>query len=215
MSSEVNLSSHLAIVEYSSPSVSKIKARNLGLICHLFILSVIIFLCHPSYAQTIESPSTVSLINLLNQRFALIEQVAANKRDNIDSVYDANRETQVLENAKCEAELNHLDVQRVLQFTQIMMDVSKQLEYAYIMHWQAKRTTPKVKYSLTQIRGKLLAIDSEIATQLKQLVKHKEKPNFNSQSYKQAIKLPSSLGLYQSMLLSSLNQVVIVSGQEP
>ena len=214
MSSEVNLSCHLATVENSSQSVSKIKARNLGLICHLFIFSLIIFLCHPSYAQTIESPSTVSLINLLNQRFALIEQVAANKRDNIDSVYDANREKQVLENAKYEAELNHLDVQRVLQFAQIMMDVSKQLEYAYIMHWQAKHITPKVKYSLTQIRGKLLAIDSEIATQLKQLVKQKEKFNLNSQSYKQAIKLPSSLGLYQSMLLSSLTEV-IVSGQEP
>ena len=214
MSSEVNSSCHLAIVEYSSQSASKIKVRNLGLVCNLFIISLLIFLYTPSHAQAIESLSTVKLINLLKQRFSLIEQVAANKRENIGSVYDANREKQVLENAKCEAQLNHLDVQSVLQFTQIMMDVSKQLEYAYIMHWQAKRITPKVTYSLTQIRGKLLAIDAEIATQLKQLVKQKEAFNFNSQSYKQAIKLPGSLGLYQSMLLSSLTEV-IVSGQEP
>jgi chorismate mutase len=209
MNSHVNLNCFAFSYKHFLPGASNRKMLDRGWACHLFILVFLTALCHASYAKALESSSTERLINLLNQRFTLIEQVAANKRENIGSIYDANREIQVLENAKCEAELNHLDIQKMLQFTQIMMDVSKQLEYAYIMHWQAKRVTPKVKYSLTQLRGKLLAVDAEISAQVKELTKHKGTLNFNSQFYVQAIKLPSSLRLYQSMLLSSLNQVVI------
>lgn len=138
------------------------------------LILLICLFCSSSYATQSSEQNINRLIALMNQRLGLIQEVAALKFEHRNEIYDPRREQSILEHTKKLAKLHTLNVPKLLVYSQIMMDTSKQLEFYHINQWKKAKQLPQIKIkTLKDIRFKLLALDKEIFSAIHQLSKKK------------------------------------------
>lgn len=122
------------------------------------------------------------LLNSIAKRTSYMQAVAANKYLTIPqgNIYDAPQELKVLQNAQQQAHQLQLESNTLLQFTQIQMDLSKQIQAYWFNYWQKNpQFAPKPgQYpDLVTVRSQIKTIDEQIYPQLAGLIKvHSECP---------------------------------------
>ncbi len=97
---------------------------------------------------------------LIYERERLMKEVAANKYPKKKPIYDGVRELAVLNNIGTIAKKNKLPVREMQLYSQIVMDVSRQIQQYWFDLWKNESTTAKL--SLNQIRQRIDGIDRGI-----------------------------------------------------
>ncbi|WP_395168569.1 chorismate mutase [Piscirickettsia salmonis] len=188
-------------------------------------LSFYIYAKPPSASSiTIQSQLT-QLIQLIQQREAIMKDVAAFKYNHNLSPYDAKRERVILTHIEKQFD-NHKKSAAILINTQILMDISKQIEAYWINFWKTHLTIkPIAQHNLQQIRTIITVTDQKITNLIKQIQtqnhfdklssnKNNKKFNFYQVIYHlidQKFKLKEVDVIYNKMLASSLVQVININ----
>ena len=122
------------------------------------------------------------LFNLIAKRTSYMQTVAANKYLAVPrgNIYDAPQELKVLQNAQTQASNEQLESNVFLPFTQIQMDLSKQIQAYWFSYWrQYPQMAPKSgQYAnLATVRQQIKTIDDQLYPQLAKLItNHPECP---------------------------------------
>ena len=98
---------------------------------------------------------------LIYERERLMKEVAANKYPKRKPIYDGVRELAVLRNIATVARKNQLPVRDMQLYSQIVMDVSRQIQQYWFDLWKKQEVTT-AKLSLNQIRERIDQIDEAI-----------------------------------------------------
>jgi len=98
---------------------------------------------------------------LLHERESLMKQVAANKYPKRKPIYDGVRELEVLSHVAAIAKKKQLPLRDMQLYSQIVMDVSRQIQQYWFNSW-GKQKTIAAKMSLNQIRESIDKIDAAI-----------------------------------------------------
>lgn len=107
------------------------------------------------------------VFELMAKRAMLLKDVAANKYKNKQGVYNPEQELRVLKAAIIQAKKRHLDTTKVMEYSQIQMDMSKQIEAYWVELWQNNPKTFPTKYQrLGVVRRQIKAIDEEIYSKI-------------------------------------------------
>ncbi|OAJ34097.1 chorismate mutase [Piscirickettsia salmonis] len=155
------------------------------------------------------------LIQLIQQREAVMKDVAAFKYNHNLSPYDAKRERVVLTHIEKQLD-NHQKSVAILINRQILMDISKQIEAYWINFWKMHLTIkPIAQHNLQQIRNIITATDQKITNLIKQIqTQIRNNINFSQEIYQtidQEFKLKEINIVYKKMLASSLAQVININ----
>lgn len=115
------------------------------------------------------------LFNLIAKRTSYMQTVAANKylAARQGNIYDAPQELKVLQNAQMQARNQQLESNVFLSFTQIQMDLSKQIQAYWFSYWQQNpQQAPKSgQYAdLATVRQQIKTIDDQLYPQLAKLI---------------------------------------------
>ncbi|MGK7874890.1 MAG: hypothetical protein AB4426_16790 [Xenococcaceae cyanobacterium] len=138
---------------------------------YLSIILMLVFLVTACGANTLANPAeicdsqtttTSQLFCLIYQREQLMKNVAAYKYLQQQSSYVSTQELKVLKKTGVEAKSNGLPVTDVQLYSQILMDISKQIQEYWFAYWREHKQTPVAPSSLTQIRQHIQEIDSNI-----------------------------------------------------
>ncbi len=98
---------------------------------------------------------------LIYERERLMKEVAAIKYPKKKPIYDGVRELAVLNNIGIIARKNELPVREMQLYSQIVMDVSRQIQQYWFDLWKKQEVTT-AKLSLNQIRQRIDQIDEAI-----------------------------------------------------
>lgn len=160
------------------------------------------------------------LFTLMAKRANSMQSVAANKYlvKPQANIYVAPQELKVLQNAQSQAVKLQLESSAFLQFTQIQMDLSKQIEAYWFDYWQNNpKSAPKAGQfpSLKTVREQIRTIDNQLYPQLATLIKnHPEcsQKQLQSMFYQQ---FSSIQGVplnpdFRTLMLNSLTSTVAV-----
>ncbi|MGD1909462.1 MAG: chorismate mutase [Rivularia sp. (in: cyanobacteria)] len=98
---------------------------------------------------------------LLYERESLMKEVAANKYPKRKPIYDGMRELEVLKNVATIAKKKQLPVREMQLYSQIVMDVSRQIQQYWFNLWE-KQEIINAKLSLNQIRERIDQLDEAI-----------------------------------------------------
>ncbi|WP_150467801.1 chorismate mutase [Francisella sp. SYW-9] len=101
-------------------------------------------------------------LNLLVQRAELMKGVGICKSKIKGSIYDANQEIRVLQNAAKLAKQNKLEKNSFLIFIQLQMDLSKQIEDYYLNNATQQQLEQQVSDCLTNYRDKIKKVDAQL-----------------------------------------------------
>ncbi|AXA33182.1 chorismate mutase [Francisella adeliensis] len=143
-------------------------------------------------------------IRLIMQRAKLMEGIGVCKLKLNSSLYDAEQEVKVLQNAESIAKKYNLGLDSLLVFIQLQMDLSKQIENYYVINTSKEEANKQSDKCLLEYRDKIKSIDIKlypsIAKNLSSLVKDKNlRLNLYELSQKNKIKgipgEPDYLGL--------------------
>lgn len=146
----------------------------------IFLLIIFGIALSPSYsgANTINSArvndcdmnNANKVFQLMGKRASYMESVAAYKFFEKGNVYDSVQEISVLNNTQILANTYGLNRQSLLNFTQIQMDLSKQIEQYWIKYWQLNPSRQPDKKSiipLAQLRQQIKVIDNQLYPAIK------------------------------------------------
>ncbi|MED7788042.1 chorismate mutase [Francisella sp. 19X1-34] len=116
-------------------------------------------------------------LNLLVQRAALMQGVGICKSKIKGSIYDANQEIRVLQNAEKLAKQNKLEKSSFLTFIQLQMDLSKQIENYYLNNATQQQLEQQSSDCLTSYRDKIKKVDAQLYPAISKNIKsiHKDK----------------------------------------
>ena len=149
------------------------------------------------------------VLNLMQQRALLLKDVAANKYNAHppQSVYDAKQELKVLNNLASNANKLGLDKNNLLQFAQLQMDFSKQVEEYWLSIWQANNAlapqTGSYK-SLAEVRQQIQKIDGSLYPALALALNAKNKCNLSTLKNQFTTSFKSIAGIPQNPDFSEL-----------
>lgn len=101
-------------------------------------------------------------ISLLVKRAKLMQGVGVCKKKLNSSLYDAEQELRVLQNAKQLAKTNNLDISSFLVFIQLQMDLSKQIENYYWVDATSEQLDNLDPNCLTIYRDKIKKVDEKL-----------------------------------------------------
>ncbi|WP_196214384.1 chorismate mutase [Piscirickettsia salmonis] len=179
--------------------------------------------------MTIQSQQRITqLIQLIQQREAIMKDVAAFKYNHNLSPYDAKRERVVLTHIEKQLD-NHKKSAAILINTQILMDISKQIEAYWINSWKTHLTIkPIAQHNLQQIRNIITVTDQKITNLIKQIQTknrfdklYSNKNNKNNKNFNfyqviyhligQEFKLKEVDIVYKKMLAFSLVKVININ----
>lgn len=123
-----------------------------------------------------------ALTTLMANRAKLMKDVAACKWVNANRhqaiAYDAKQEIFILNSVKQISKIYDLPLQPLLVFTQVQMDISKQIETYWFNLWRLKSSsktqlpTKKSIVPLSSLREKIIAIDTKFFTILSENKSH-------------------------------------------
>ncbi len=114
------------------------------------------------------------VFKLMNYRAILLKDVAANKYKNQQSVFDAAQELKILQQVYTYAEELSIENYSLMQYAQIQMDLSKQIEQYWLNLWQSNPLlAPKDgQYkNLKYIRQQIQILDKQIYPSLARSIK--------------------------------------------
>lgn len=141
----------------------------------IFFCGMFSFLCAPAFAKC-HSNNLSPVVSLMAERASIMKAVAANKWYNTPKhqavAYSAKQEIHVLNQAYNIAKENKLDPLSVMIFSQIQMDISKQIETYWINYWNNPKVSSKNKpskqsiESLSTLRIKIGKIDAKFYPRL-------------------------------------------------
>jgi chorismate mutase len=109
--------------------------------------------------------SLAPLLETINQRLAIADQVALTKWDSGKSIQDSPREVQVIANAQKAALIYKLNPEEIGQFLAAQIEANKLVQYALLSQWNAQGKAPNtprpdlandVRPKLDQIQTTLL-----------------------------------------------------------
>lgn len=123
-----------------------------------------------------ESPASVQLGELINQRLSFMQDVAADKAVNHKPVEDLQQESRVLANSVSRAGELGLDAESVKPFIQAQMDAAKAIQYRYRADWLAQPVTRAGRPSLTEVRETIGKLSESVLQQTATLLKAGETP---------------------------------------
>ena len=138
---------------------------------YLSIIMMLVFLLTACGTNTLANPAefcnsqttaTDQLFCLISQREQLMKNVAAYKYLRQQSAYASTQELKVLKKTGVEAKYNGLPVTDVQIYSQILMDISKQIQSYWFAYWRDHKQTPVAPPSLAQIRQQIQEIDKNI-----------------------------------------------------
>ncbi len=128
-------------------SMTQLSNTNLKKKCHLWVVLLfgVIGSLHMSvsFAQSSEPQVLHQLLNLINERFSLMEQTAAIKLSQNLPTYDPAREQHVLADLRDEANDYGLELSSLQQFVQAQMRINVELQN----HWHRKWSKEKFDVS--------------------------------------------------------------------
>ncbi len=145
---------------------------------YLSIFLMLVFLMTASGANTRANPvpicnsqttATSKLFCLIYEREQLMKNVAAYKYLQQRSSYASTQELKVLLFAGVEAKSHGLPVTDVQLYSQILMDISKQIQEYWFTYWREHKQTPVALPSLAQIRQQIQEIDENIIVSFVQI----------------------------------------------
>lgn len=109
------------------------------------------------------SPASLQkLTDDMNQRLAVMKDVAGYKAQNHLAVEDLSREKTVLAQATAKAEKAGLDVQSITPFIQAQMDVAKAIQYRFRADWLSQPETNWQPQPLTRVRARISVLDAQL-----------------------------------------------------
>ncbi|MCF6764144.1 hypothetical protein L3V82_00030 [Thiotrichales bacterium 19S3-7] len=152
---------------------------------------------------------------LMAKRTELIKGVAANKYVTDGKVYAAAQEVKVLNGAQAYAQAHGLNAGSFMLFSQMQIDVSKQIESYWINYWRnhpKQAPTKSTIQSLSTLRSELVKLDGRLfpalqaaVTSFKHCSNHQIQEAFNQQfSVIKGIPVSPSYG---DMLLQSVKGI--------
>lgn len=132
------------------------------LICALFAL-----LTNNAQGATASPDTLAPLLETLNERLNIGDQVALTKWDSGKPIQDSAREAQVIANARTLAEARNLDPNDVAQLIAAQMEANKLVQYGLLAQWQAASAAPDTPRPdlAGQIRPRLDELQSRILQQ--------------------------------------------------
>lgn len=157
------------------------------------------------------SAPTTCLFQYIHQRECLMQAVAAVKYQHHQPIYDANQENTVLLNTQKNAEKYHLNPIQLQIFSQIQMDLSKQIESYWITRWESQHLSPpKPSMKLIDLRKTIAQLDQlTLSALIKSLPTLQNPKNYDtlSDQLTQSLNLPGAPPTYRLMLLTTLTQI--------
>lgn len=150
-------------------------------ITKIFVCVIISFLYFPAFAVC-HSDTLSGAVSLIAKRASIMKEVAASKWYNAPDhqavAYSAKQEISVLNHAYNVAKENKLNPLSIMIFSQIQMDISKQIETYWINYWNNPKTPPQNKpskqsiESLDKLRAEIGKIDTSLYPELKSSMQH-------------------------------------------
>lgn len=187
------------------------KALN-SLLFFCLLLSACLATSQESVPTNTDIEMASKLIQLINTRVELIQQVAYLKFPYLDKVYDARREQEVLRNTQKKALVHGLPVPETLIFSQVNMDLSKQIQSQIIRQHIDSGGKPQSSKSLTELRDLILAVDSNLYSTLasvKQSTRRKLIVNLFTARAEKEIVVSDGFKQHKTMLIGTIHKIVI------
>src|SRR5689334_489440 len=155
-----------------------------------------------------EIKESKKLFNLLEARFALMEQVALYKYLHQMPIYVPSTEEKILLNAKSEAIKRGLSIPAIQQCIQLQMQVAVLIQQQWHNKWQQEDKTPTQGLDLeTQLRPQISQLTQNIIEQIAhakpELIQERNRPAL-TQAIEQIIKVPYVSREQKHDLLQSL-----------
>lgn len=132
----------------------------------LIILLASLFFCQSGFSADLQS-----IVDLFNQRFALMKQVAADKATNHLPVEDLPQEQKVLAAGVQQAMQEGLQIDSVQPFIQAQMDASKAIQYRYRANWLSVPLSDPHPRELSAVRAEIQQLSSAILLQIAQVLR--------------------------------------------
>lgn len=110
-----------------------------------------------------------SLFKSIANRNGYMQAVAANKYAAHKNIYDADQELKVLKTSQQIGHQNNLPVSQIMLYTQIQMDLAKQIEAHWFNYWEInpdKRPDSKSVQNLESLRTQIRDVDSKLYPQI-------------------------------------------------
>ncbi|MED7819134.1 MULTISPECIES: chorismate mutase [unclassified Francisella] len=154
----------------------------------LVIFFVMFGFCYASVDQPLK---------LLVQRAALMQGVGICKSKLKGSIYDANQEISVLQNAKALAKQNNLEENSFLTFIQLQMDLSKQIENYYLNNATKQQLEQQSTDCLTNYRDKIKKVDAQLYPAISENIKSIRKDKKLASQISELVKKQNIKGIPQ------------------
>jgi len=124
------------------------------------------------------APDTLQpLLNTINERLNIADQVALTKWDSGKPIQDTAREALVIANAKKQAVERKLDPDEAADLIAAQIEANKLVQYGLIAQWQAAHKAPDVpRPDLSQIRPKLDELQSRLLQEYADFVPYRVDP---------------------------------------
>lgn len=144
---------------------SNIKKRFL---LFAILFNLIIMLLPSMSMAAVTLTDTRHLFELLNERLSYMRAIAAYKYVNHLPIYVPSQERLEIQAAKQQAERLHLNPSTVEQMMAVQIAMGKQIERAWIKHWQETGFPKKdlVVVDLKVIRPKIIELNNEILQEI-------------------------------------------------
>ncbi|MGY2185235.1 Monofunctional chorismate mutase precursor [compost metagenome] len=124
------------------------------------------------------APETLQpLLNTINERLNIADQVALTKWDSGKPIQDTAREALVIANAKKQAVERKVDPDEAAELIAAQIEANKLVQYGLIAQWQAAHKAPDVpRPDLNQIRPKLDELQTRLLQEYADFVPYRVDP---------------------------------------
>ncbi len=156
----------------SALNLDKQLARQRLDITSLYLLVILYFFTSPIHAASspANTPELEHLLNLVDQRLQLMQDVAAYKYANHIAIENKAREKIVLASALASARKHQLDPATLEPFFRLQIEFAKILQKSWIEKWQAEgglsQGTDAIADLNDNIRPKLIALGAQLVEQI-------------------------------------------------
>ncbi|AML58925.1 chorismate mutase [Serratia rubidaea] len=154
--------------------------------------------------------NSASIADVVNQRLALMKDVAGYKAQQHLPIEDLAQESKVLANTQAQAEKLGLEPQSVKPFIVAQMDAAKAIQYRYRADWLAQPETDWQPQPLEKVRPEIARLSDKILQRLAQRLRQGPIAESERQAFIQAIQQVNLTAadkqrLFDALLMVKLN----------
>ncbi|SDB82695.1 gamma subclass chorismate mutase AroQ [Acinetobacter boissieri] len=168
----------------------------------------LIFFCSFLFSMNIFAHTTPSpVFERINQRLALMPDVAANKYLNHQPVEVLEQEQKVLEKTLNIADAEGLDPNSVKPFIVAQMNVAKAIQYRYIADWLSEPNVQLQPDTLNNVRDHISSLTVEMMKEIAISLKMHTHHTFDEKSFMHQVQFKHFTLSDQHYLLSTLQKI--------